>query len=311
MSGIVIEAKGLTKQYSGRTVVGGIDLTVNEGEALGLLGPNGAGKTTTILMLLGLTEASAGTVRILGKDPMREPLSVKREVGYLPDQVGFYDNLTGRENLAYTARLGGLTTSEAKERMDKALERVNLLQVADRRVSTYSRGMRQRLGLAELLMRRCRIVILDEPTSGLDPQSTNELLGIIQQFTQDGTTVLISSHLLDVVQSICTRVALFNSGRIGFIGTPDELAQRVDKASFRIELEADEVDPEKVRQVPGVTAVEPGPTGGWQVAAQSDIRVELARTIVNSGGKLKRLDAHRMGLGEAYTKFFEEARHEA
>jgi ABC-2 type transport system ATP-binding protein len=311
MSRTVIEAKGLTKRYNGRAVVDGIDLTVNEGEALGLLGPNGAGKTTTILMLLGLTEATSGSVRILGKDPMREPLSVKREVGYLPDQVGFYDNLSGRENLGYTARLGGLSGSEASERMNKALERVNLLDVADRRVGTYSRGMRQRLGLAELLMRRCKVVILDEPTSGLDPQSTQELLSIIQQFTQDGTTVLISSHLLDVVQSICTRVALFNSGRIGFVGTPEELSRRVDEASFRIEVDGEGIDPDKVKQVPGVTEVQAKPTGGWQVAAQSDIRVELAEKIITSGGKLKRLDAHRMGLSEAYTKYFQETPHEA
>ncbi|HHY49816.1 MAG TPA: ABC transporter ATP-binding protein, partial [Alphaproteobacteria bacterium] len=123
--------------------------------------------------------------------------------------------------------------------------------------------------------------------------------------------VLISSHLLDVVQSICTRVALFNRGRIGFVGTPDELSQRVAEASFRIEVEAEGIDPDKVRALPGVTAVEVLPSGSWQVAAQSDIRVDLAKTIVNGGGQLRRLDAHRMKLGEAYTKFFEETRHEA
>ena len=174
MSTPVIEARSLVKRYRSARVVDGIDLTVEEGEVLGLLGPNGAGKTTTILMLLGLTEPSDGTVRVLGMDPLREPLKVKQQVGYLPDAVGFYDNLTGRDNLRYTARLAGL--DEADRHIAAALARVHLSQVAEQPVATYSRGMRQRLGLAELLMRDCRIVILDEPTSGLDPQATAELL---------------------------------------------------------------------------------------------------------------------------------------
>ena len=169
MSALVIEARGLAKRYGMARVVDGIDLSVAEGEVVGLLGPNGAGKTTTILMLLGLTEPSEGSVRILGKDPLREPLAVKREVGYLPDSVGFYDNLSGRDNLRYTARLGGLNTHEAEARMAEALERVRLTDVGSKPVATYSRGMRQRLGLAELLMRRSRIAILDEPTAGLGP----------------------------------------------------------------------------------------------------------------------------------------------
>src|SRR6185312_5049076 len=187
----VIEARGLSKRYGRQMAVDGVDLTVAEGEVVGLLGPNGAGKTTTILMLLGLTEASGGTVRILGRDPWREPLAVKREVGYLPDAVGFYDNLSGRENLRYTARLGGLSPAEAETRMAEVLGLVRLDDFADRRVATYSRGMRQRLGLAELLMRRCRVAILDEPTSGLDPQSTHDLLQLIGGFAREGMTVLV------------------------------------------------------------------------------------------------------------------------
>src|SRR5690606_23491066 len=154
----------------------------------------GAGKTTTILMLLGLTEASEGSVSILGRDPLRQPLEVKREVGYLPDAVGFYDQMTGRENLAYTARLAGLARDTARERIAAALEKVRLTEAADRPVGTYSRGMRQRLGIAELLMLDCKLVILDEPTSGLDPQSTQELLELIQELSRGGMTVLLSSH---------------------------------------------------------------------------------------------------------------------
>src|SRR5215467_12556880 len=167
----VIEAQGLTKRYNGVAVVKGISFSVARGEIFGLLGPNGAGKTTTILMLLGLSDISEGQARVLGHDPVREPLAVKRRVGYLPDLVGFYDHLSARENLAYTGRLMGLARAECESRIEQALARVHLLDVAEKRTATFSRGMRQRLGLAEILMKRAEIAILDEPTSGLDPQS--------------------------------------------------------------------------------------------------------------------------------------------
>jgi ABC-2 type transport system ATP-binding protein len=310
MSSVVIEAHGLTKRYGKQVAVAGIDLNVEEGEILGLLGPNGAGKTTTILMLLGLTEASSGTVHILGRDPWREPLAVKRDVGYLPDAVGFYDNLSGRENLRYTARLGGLSANEADARITEVLGRVRLGDWGDRRVATYSRGMRQRLGLAELLMRRSRVAILDEPTSGLDPQSTHELLELIGGFAHEGMTVLVSSHLLDVVQSICTRVALFNKGRIGFTGTVEALSAKVADSGFEIDLEADAVDISRLTAGLAVASIDATGGGHWRLKAASDIRPELARRVVEQGGALKGLDAHRLALGEAYTRYFEEASHE-
>ena len=311
MSAPVIEAKGLAKKYGKARVVDGIDLTVSEGEVIGLLGPNGAGKTTTILMLLGLTEASEGQVRILGKDPFREPLAVKSEVGYLPDSVGFYDNLSGRDNLRYTARLGGLDTGEANTRMEEALARVRLTDVGDRRVGTYSHGMRQRLGLAELLMRKSRIAILDEPTSGLDPQSTSELLALIRSFSEDGMTIVVSSHLLDVVQTICHRIALFNTGRIGFVGTVEELARTVSDGAYRVEVAAEGVDVAKIAKgIEGVTMAEMnGET--CRITANRDIRTDLARKVIEAGGALSTLDARSVSLGEAYNLYFEEAKNAA
>ena len=175
-----------------------------------MLGPNGAGKTTTILMLLGLTDISGGEVRVVGFDPAREPLSVKRRVGYLPDTVGFYDQMSAADNLRYTARLIGFKKAEREEKIAGALERVGLAEQADKRVGTFSRGMRQRLGLAEILMKGAQVAILDEPTTGLDPHATSELLGVIRGFKAEGVSVLLSSHMLERVQSICDRVALFN-----------------------------------------------------------------------------------------------------
>src|SRR5262249_18101732 len=197
MSAAVIEAKGLTKRYGRATAVDGVSFSIAPGEIFGLLGPNGAGKTTTILMLLGLTEITGGEARVLDHNPVREPLAVKRRVGYLPDAVGFYDNLTAADNLRYTARLIGIAADEPEDRITAALARVELSDVADHRVGTFSRGMRQRLGLAEIVMKNASIAILDEPTSGLDPQATLELLAIIRALKHDGVAVLLSSHLLD------------------------------------------------------------------------------------------------------------------
>lgn len=307
MSTTVIEARGLAKRYSAAVAVAGIDLSVSAGEVIGLLGPNGAGKTTTILMLLGLTEPSEGSVRILGKDPLRQPLEVKREVGYLPDAVGFYDTMSGRENLAYTARLAGMSRDLAREKIAAALSKVRLQEAADRPVGTYSRGMRQRLGIAELLMRDCKVAILDEPTSGLDPQSTKDLLDLIQQLSRDGMTILLSSHMLDVVQSICHRVALFNQGRIGFVGTVEELAARIGGGAFVVDVEADGIDLEQAASsTEGIKSVRPAEPGHWEVEATRDVRSDLARLVVQGGGSLRNLDLRRARLDQAYNRYFRE-----
>jgi ABC-2 type transport system ATP-binding protein len=308
----VIEATGLTKRYGGTVAVDQINLSVDKGEVVGLLGPNGSGKTTTILMLLGLTEPSAGTVSILGKDPLREPLAVKRQVGYLPDAVGFYDSMTGRENLRYTARLNMMSRPETDQRIDAALAKVRLGDVASNRVGTYSRGMRQRLGIAELLMRDCRVAILDEPTSGLDPQSTQELLDIIQLLSQDGITIVLSSHMLNVVQSVCHRIALFGDGRIGFLGTIEELAARIGGGAYVVDVEAEGVDLARVAgSARGVKSIAAGQNGHWLVEAERDVRPELARIIVEAGGALKNLDLRRARLDDTYRRYFTELRHAA
>src|SRR4051812_36570546 len=157
----LIEARGLRKNYGAHRAVDGIDLSVHAGEVFGLLGPNGAGKTTTILMLIGLTEADGGTVSVCGADPMRDPIAVKERVAYLPDMVGFYDNLTAKANLRYTGRLAGIREAELEKRIDAAMAQVRLDDVANNKVATYSRGMRQRLGLAEIVMKQAKVAILD------------------------------------------------------------------------------------------------------------------------------------------------------
>jgi ABC-2 type transport system ATP-binding protein len=307
MSDFVIEAEGLTKRYNGVAAVDHVSFQVSRGEIFGLLGPNGAGKTTTILMLLGLTDLSEGEARVLGHDPEREPLAVKRRVGYLPDSVGFYDHMTAAANLRYTARLMGMREAEREGRMAAALRRVELSEVADNRVATFSRGMRQRLGLAEILMKEAAVAILDEPTSGLDPQATLELLDMIRALKREGVSVLLSSHLLDRVQSVCDRVALFQAGKIVLIGTVAELGRQVLGGGFAVEVEAQGAGlAERLRAVPGVTAVEQRGPDRVRLLADRDVRPDAAAAVVAAGGKLFRLSVEEPSLEMIYTRYFQE-----
>ena len=235
----VIETVDLTKRYGRQTAVDRLTLQVAEGEIFGFLGPNGAGKTTTILMLLGLSEPTAGTARVCGLDPTRDAVRVKRIVGYLPENVGFYEDMTGFDNLQYVARLNGLANTVARKRIDELLEVVGLAGEATKRVGAYSRGMRQRLGIAEVLLKDPHVVFLDEPTLGLDPDGTQRMLEMIQALSrQKGITVFFSSHLLDQVQRISDRVGIMLKGTLVAVGPIHELAQRslgVDQHHYTLE----------------------------------------------------------------------------
>ena len=306
MSDNVIEARELTKRYGKATAVDRITFSVARGEVFGLLGPNGAGKTTTILMILGLSDVTAGTIRVIGRDPVREPLQVKRQVGYLPDTVGFYDNLTAFENLSYTGRLIGLDDGERGDRIAAALSKVGLSGVANNRVGSYSRGMRQRLGLAEIIMKNAQIAILDEPTSGLDPQATAELLEMIRALKRENVAVLLSSHLLDRVQSVCDRVALFQSGRIALMGSVPELARQVLGGGYHVEVEAEGVGlGERLAAVPGVKSVEQAGPSRWRMLSEGDVRPQAAAAVVNAGGALRRLSLEEPSLDAIYAKYFQ------
>jgi ABC-2 type transport system ATP-binding protein len=306
MSDNVIEVQDLTKRYNGTAVVKGISFSVARGEIFGLLGPNGAGKTTTILMLLGLSDISSGRARVLGYDPAREPLAVKRRVGYLPDQVGFYDNLTAAENLRYAARLMGIERGEREGKIKGSLAHVGLADVMDKRVGTFSRGMRQRLGLAEILIKDAQIAILDEPTSGLDPQATVELLNIIRELKHQGVSVLLSSHLLERVQSVCDRVALFNQGNIALMGTVPDLGREVLGGGFRVEVEAEGQGlAERIAAIPGVQRVEAAGANRVLLFADRDVRPEAAAAVVAAGGRLLRLSVEEPSLEAIYTRYFQ------
>jgi ABC-2 type transport system ATP-binding protein len=235
-----IVAKGLTKRYEQLVAVDHLDLEIKPGEIFGLLGQNGAGKTTTILMLLGLTEPTSGWARVVGYDPTRRPLQVKRRVGYLPDAVGFYGSMTGRQNLRYTARLNGLAPAATEGAIDAALEQVGMAARADDRVDTYSRGMLQRLGIGDALLKDPAVLILDEPTTAIDPIGVVEILDLLRRLAHErGIAILLSSHLLSQVQSVCDRVGIFAAGKLIGSGTVEDLAARFGDAQDLVEVGLD------------------------------------------------------------------------
>lgn len=221
----VIQTRGLTKRYGGLTAVNGLDLTVAAGEVLALLGPNGAGKTTTLLMLLGLTRPSGGTAEVFGLPAAGHSLEIKSRVGYLPENVGFYGDMTARQNLSYMGELKGLKGPALATAAAEVLELVGLAGTDDRRVAAFSRGMRQRLGLAEALLGWPELLFLDEPTLGLDPDGIDQVLGLITALSAGrGLTVVISSHLLPLVEKVAGRVLILKQGRPAALGRPAELA---------------------------------------------------------------------------------------
>jgi ABC-2 type transport system ATP-binding protein len=222
----IIETTNLTKVYGHQVAVDHLSFTVHEGEIFGFLGPNGAGKTTTLLMLLGLTEPTEGTARVLGKDPARDPIVVKRLIGYLAENMGFYGDLNARESLRFIADLNGLSQSVAKERIDHAVETVGLQNEAEKPLNAYSRGMRQRLGIAELLIKEPKVAFLDEPTLGLDPDATNRMMELIERLSHENSmTVVLSSHLLHLAQRVCDRVGIMIKGKMVAEGPMDKLAE--------------------------------------------------------------------------------------
>jgi ABC-2 type transport system ATP-binding protein len=216
-----------------------LTFTVKEGEIFGFLGPNGAGKTTTLLMLLGLTEPTSGRLSVMGLDPVREPIRVKSRVGYLQENMGFYSDLNARQMLRFVAELNGMAGREAEPRIDAALETVGLADESTKKIAAFSRGMRQRLGIAELLIKDSRVAFLDEPTLGLDPDATHRIMELIEGLArQQRMTILLSSHQLHQVQKLCHRVGIMIKGRLVASGAMDQLAREkfgLDREKFTLE----------------------------------------------------------------------------
>ena len=307
----VVETSRLTKRYRDLVAVNDLNLKVEEGEIFGFLGPNGAGKTTTILMLLGLTEPASGQAKVCGFDPTHQPLEVKKRVGYLPENPGFYDDLSGRENLFYIARLNRIPDSQADQRTTRLLQQVGLAEDGHRPVREYSRGMKQRLGIAEVLIKEPQALILDEPTLGLDPDGAARILELITGLSRErGLTVLLSSHLLHQVQQMCHRVGIIVKGKMIAQGQVDQLGSAVFKErqwNFLVEVEG-RVDglESDLRALHGVAGLE-ARNRGWFLRCTRDVRPEVLALVSRRGLALLQLRSEDTTLEDIYLKYFREA----
>ncbi|MFC2019391.1 ABC transporter ATP-binding protein [Chloroflexota bacterium] len=308
---LVVETIDLTKTYNGTAAVDRLNLSIEEGEVFGLLGPNGAGKTTTILMLLGLTEPTSGEVRVCGYNATREALKVKRLAGYVPEKVGFYDDLTARDNITYTARLNSLPEEEITPRINEALKIVGLAKEAERTVGEFSSGMRQRLAIADLLVKAPKVAILDEPTSGIDVEGIGQILDLIAKIARERQmTIIMSSHQLPQVQKICNRVGIMAKGKMVAEGLIEELGkQALGGGRFMIEVQIGEITPkitDSIQRIKSVVSVE---SSGelLLISCLEDVRSKIAKTIVDSGGLLTHMKIQSYALEDIYMKYSREA----
>ncbi len=307
----LVETQQLTKRYGERTAVDDLNLTIQEGEIFGLLGPNGAGKTTTILMLLGLTEPTAGGATVAGLDPQREALKVKRIVSYLPENVGFYDDMSALANLRYIAELNRIPRKEAEDLIDEALTEVGLSERAFDKVGQFSRGMRQRLAIADVLIKRPRLAFLDEPTLALDPDGVNQILELILKLRRERhVTILLSSHLLEQVQRICDRIGIFVKGKLVALGGIEELGVKLASDNGRVvEIGAEPLNEDLIkslRAVKGVKAVERAQKL-LLVRSDKELRPELAQAVAGAGSKLLHLRLQTVSLEQIYFRYFRES----
>ncbi len=312
MEKTVIELVGLTKHYGSVKAVDNLNLRVGQGEIFGLLGPNGAGKTTTILMMLGLCEPSKGKALVCGIDATRQPVAVKKKVGYMPDSLGFYDEMSALENLLYIGRLNRIPENELHERALQTMELVGLEKETYKRTGAYSRGMKQRLGLAEVLLREPEIIILDEPTLGIDPSGIKEFLTLIRHLSrQKGLTVLLSSHHLQQVQQVCDRVGIFVGGKLLAEGNIEDLASDLfNKESFKVSVSVRESAHEmggrlvELSRNPNIKNINIEDCT-VELSCSEDITPDIVRFFVQNNLNVTGVYKKEYGLDEIYHRYFE------
>lgn len=312
MENVVIRLQGLTKCYGNLKAVDNLNLDVNKGEIFGLLGPNGAGKTTAILMMLGLTEPTAGTAYVCGYNATANPIAVKRKVGYMPDSVGFYDDMTALENLLYIARLNGVAETEIKERAHDMLKEVGLGNDIHKKTAAFSRGMKQRLGLADVLIKQPEVIILDEPTLGIDPSGVKEFLTLIRQLSrQQGLTVLLSSHHLHQVQQVCDRVGIFVGGKLLVEGNLDKLSRNLfTEENYVVDITLKEPVETPWNQESALLQMEAVKNiavnnNRIEISCLQNVTPDIVRFFVKEGFDITGVQQKEYGLDEIYQKYFE------
>lgn len=303
----VLQINNLTKKYSnGVTAVNNLSLSINKGEIFGLLGPNGSGKTTTLLMVLGLIEPTQGDISVLDLNPFKEPLKVKSRIGYLPDSVGFYEDMTAYENIEYTSKLLGIPKDLREKLIKETLAKMGLEDRMNEKVSNFSHGMKQRLGLSEIIIKQPEIAILDEPTQGLDPKSIMDFLDIIKRLNkEEGMTILISSHQLNEVQYICDNVGLFSKGELLAKGSVKNLSKEIYGDDFLIELDiTSKRDISDVLKQKKEIKDFSSNNGIWNLRCSKDIRSDLVKILVDKNININKIATYEHSLEEVYSQYY-------
>ena len=303
----MIQVNGLTKDYGARRAIDNLTFDAEQGEIVGFLGPNGAGKTTTMRILTGYMPPSEGTASVAGYDIIDESLEVRKRVGYLPETVPLYNDMTALDYLKFMADLRRIPDPE--ERAMETLEGVNLIDRANSYIGTFSKGMRQRIGLAQALIHRPEVLILDEPTIGLDPAQVVEMRNVIREIGKD-RTVLLSTHILSEAQQICDRVLIINKGQIVAEDTPENLQSRLvgsQRVVLRVRGDSDGLS-NKISRVKGVRAVEAKSDGSveFEFAAGEDTRPQVAKAVVQAGYELLEMRPVGLSLEEIFLELTRE-----
>ena len=304
----MIQVTGLTKEYGARRALDNISFHANQGEIVGFLGPNGAGKTTTMRILTGYMPPTDGQVTVAGYDVVEESLEARKRVGYLPETVPLYTDMTALEYLKFMAELRHIPNSE--ERAYETLESVNLQDRANSYIGNFSKGMRQRIGLAQALIHRPEVLILDEPTIGLDPTQVVEIREVIREIGKD-RTVLFSTHILTEAQQICDRVLIINKGKIVAEDTPENLQSRLvgaQRVVLRVRGESDDL-PARIKKIKGVRDVEARSDGSveFEFSAGQDVRPQVAKTVIQGGYDLLEMRPVGMSLEEIFLELTRDA----
>ena len=297
----MIQVNGLTKDYGARRAIANLTFDAEQGEIVGFLGPNGAGKTTTMRILTGYMPPTEGTATVAGYDVVEESLEVRKRVGYLPETVPLYTDMTALDYLKFMADLRHIPNS--RERAYETLERVNLSDRADGYIGNFSKGMRQRMGLAQALIHRPEVLILDEPTIGLDPAQVVEMRSVIREIGKD-RTVLLSTHILPEAQQICDRVLINNKGSIDAEDTPENLQSRLvgsQRVILRVRGDSDGLTA-RIAKIKGVRDVEAKSDGSieFEFAAGQDIRPQVAKAVIQGGYDLLEMRPICLSLEEIF-----------
>ncbi|MPW38263.1 ATP-binding cassette domain-containing protein [Thermococcus sp. 101 C5] len=296
-----IEVENLTKSYGDFKAVDELSFEVYKGEIFGFLGPNGAGKTTTILSMLGLVIPDKGTVRILGNDVFREPIKVKERIGFLPENATLYEELTAWRNLEFFANFYSFSKQEKEKRIEELLNLVGLWEARYRKVKTFSKGMKQRLLLAQALINDPEVLILDEPTSGLDPEGAYLVKSIVREERKKGKTVFFSSHILSEVEELSDRVGIIVKGKLRALGTLEEIKKEfMELEGYEIKVETKQALPEI--DLSGVIRMERINENKAIIFAKEDIREQLSELLARKGITIVSLEVEEPSLEDVFLR---------